>query len=608
MGNYRAKRQNDEENKTQDEINSDNNANTIKNAADVAMATKIPHAVLAGAIVKGADKLTGGKSTKVLGKVANNAFKMAPNGQMMQNTSNMLSESGVGDAIGTAANIKNNGLKGLNNNTSNQENSFNVQDEKGSNSEQKSGMNLFNGLKSKTSKINPDDIVGSLWKNMPKSLKIKIVIGGVAVLFICLICFTVFASDDIKNLSLTDKAQISSKGHSASSTELLGKLEELANYFIENAGEYNQGGSLQVPMVNHEVRKDCSGFVSAYMSYVSGADLFDGWTGAGTSSMSDTGGAWSKAAQESGWKLYTVSEIGDPSNLKPGDVLVQHFGGTNGHTEIFIDSTHTFGWGSRQTHYPLDKTIVSTGSGTFGDGYHSNYTLVYRYENIVEGTGSTSGQESQSANGWYVLLNPSHQIKNSTTSSNSSYNTERNSMYTFVSQVKSELVAKGYGVYVTPDSGNIDDGDGCWDSSDGAGSSGQWAKCGSKQVSAAINKHNDSKTIYLALHSNASNGNEYGPAVYYSTKSSGSNKLGQSLCNGIGAVYTSSYKGKGKLHPCLHSDTISEPGYYYTNGGQGNAVLIEIGFHDNSDNQTFIENSGTLLAKGIVDGLESYKN
>ena len=40
-----------------------NNANTIRNAADVAIATKNPYAVAGGAAVKAADKLTDGKST-----------------------------------------------------------------------------------------------------------------------------------------------------------------------------------------------------------------------------------------------------------------------------------------------------------------------------------------------------------------------------------------------------------------------------------------------------------------------------------------------------------------------------------------------------------------
>ena len=45
-----------------------NNANNIRNAADVAIASKNPYAMAAGAAVKAADKITGGKSTEALGK------------------------------------------------------------------------------------------------------------------------------------------------------------------------------------------------------------------------------------------------------------------------------------------------------------------------------------------------------------------------------------------------------------------------------------------------------------------------------------------------------------------------------------------------------------
>lgn len=82
------------------------NANNIRNAADVAMATKNPYAMAAGAIIKGADKLTGGKSTELLGKGMTKANKMSPGGRRIQNASNKLSESGASDAIGKAASMK----------------------------------------------------------------------------------------------------------------------------------------------------------------------------------------------------------------------------------------------------------------------------------------------------------------------------------------------------------------------------------------------------------------------------------------------------------------------------------------------------------------------
>ena len=61
-----------------------NNANNIRNAADVAIATKNPYAVAAGAAVKAADKITGGKSTEALGKGMTRANEMTPGGKRIQ--------------------------------------------------------------------------------------------------------------------------------------------------------------------------------------------------------------------------------------------------------------------------------------------------------------------------------------------------------------------------------------------------------------------------------------------------------------------------------------------------------------------------------------------
>ena len=88
-----------------------NNANNIRNAADVAIASKNPYAMAAGGAVKAADKITGGKSTEALGKAMTKANKMSPGGNKIQNASNKLSESGASDKIGKAAAMKN-GMSG----------------------------------------------------------------------------------------------------------------------------------------------------------------------------------------------------------------------------------------------------------------------------------------------------------------------------------------------------------------------------------------------------------------------------------------------------------------------------------------------------------------
>lgn len=92
---------------TQDERNIKNNTENLRNAADVAIATKNPYAMAAGAIVKAADKITGGKSTEFLGKTLNTANKITPGGKRLQKGLNDINESGVGDKVGQAARMKN---------------------------------------------------------------------------------------------------------------------------------------------------------------------------------------------------------------------------------------------------------------------------------------------------------------------------------------------------------------------------------------------------------------------------------------------------------------------------------------------------------------------
>lgn len=97
--------ENEQIQKSEDERSTENNANNLRNAANVAMQTKIPHAVAAGAIIKGADKLTGGKSSEAAGKIITKINKRIPMGKQIQETSNELNESGISDAIGAATSI-----------------------------------------------------------------------------------------------------------------------------------------------------------------------------------------------------------------------------------------------------------------------------------------------------------------------------------------------------------------------------------------------------------------------------------------------------------------------------------------------------------------------
>lgn len=92
---------------SKDERNIQNNANNLRNAADIAIATKNPYAMAAGAAVKAADKLTGGKSSELIGKSINTVNKIAPGGRKIQKLSNKLNESGASDVAGSVARAKN---------------------------------------------------------------------------------------------------------------------------------------------------------------------------------------------------------------------------------------------------------------------------------------------------------------------------------------------------------------------------------------------------------------------------------------------------------------------------------------------------------------------
>ena len=102
---YEANRSGDPE--LEKERNDANNANNIRNAADVAIASGNPYAAGAGLAVKGVDAVTGGKGSEIAGKALTNANKVVPGGKKLQDVSNDLSESGASDKIGKAASMYN---------------------------------------------------------------------------------------------------------------------------------------------------------------------------------------------------------------------------------------------------------------------------------------------------------------------------------------------------------------------------------------------------------------------------------------------------------------------------------------------------------------------
>ena len=206
MEKYKANRSNNVDDnideqppKSQDEINSENNANTIRNAAKVAKATKNPYAMAAGAAVEGLDKVTGGKSTEMLGKAMTKINKTAPGGKQVQDASNKLSESGVGDKIGKVADMKGGGASG----------SANAADKAGKATNASKSLNSSNSSSlsgSSNSFMSGNSFLSDNVMNFKMSpmLKIKLIGIGAAVFFIFCIIVAISGQKDQQNMAVTN--------------------------------------------------------------------------------------------------------------------------------------------------------------------------------------------------------------------------------------------------------------------------------------------------------------------------------------------------------------------------------------------------------------------
>lgn len=201
MGNYKARRSDnsnesvEEIPKTQEEIDNENNANLISNAADVAIATNIPYAVAAGYAVKGIDKITGGKASQGLGKVLTTATKSSPGGRQIQNLANQANESGLVDAVGQAASMSNGAQNG---------GKIDVKTDALKSANSSGGSSKGSSNSSNSSGIISNNIMPSF--GMGGGFKIKIAVVCIACIFmIFMTCFSVFAQKDQQNLALTNE-------------------------------------------------------------------------------------------------------------------------------------------------------------------------------------------------------------------------------------------------------------------------------------------------------------------------------------------------------------------------------------------------------------------
>ena len=103
---YRANRDGELDEELEIDRANNNNANDIRNAASIAIASKNPSAMLAGGTVKLADKLTDGKSTAALAKGLTKANKLMPGGRNIQDMLNGVNESGAGNAAPNSADLE----------------------------------------------------------------------------------------------------------------------------------------------------------------------------------------------------------------------------------------------------------------------------------------------------------------------------------------------------------------------------------------------------------------------------------------------------------------------------------------------------------------------
>lgn len=108
-----------EQKKAENKHNAQNNAKAIRTAAKVAEKSGEPHAAAVGKVINAADKVTGGKSTELLGHVANAGMKLAPTGKMAQNAINKAGDSGALDIANKATSLSNGKFSGANSKNNN---------------------------------------------------------------------------------------------------------------------------------------------------------------------------------------------------------------------------------------------------------------------------------------------------------------------------------------------------------------------------------------------------------------------------------------------------------------------------------------------------------
>lgn len=235
--------QNQQPQMSQNQRNVQNNANTIKNAADVAIASKNPYAMAAGTAVKMADKFSGGRASKELGKRMNTLNKIAPGGRKIQRASNMLAETGAGDAIGKAASMKSGGGGAAGSQSSSFANGVGGASSAAA-TKGKSAMDKTAADEEKEQEAK-ESVTGQFVARLPLKAKLVILLGIVPAF-----CFIMIFMAVVVNYVADEKAF----GVFAGSTAGDDDADSLRDELKEHRDEFGMGGEeLEVPVNSDEL-------------------------------------------------------------------------------------------------------------------------------------------------------------------------------------------------------------------------------------------------------------------------------------------------------------------------------------------------------------------
>lgn len=164
-----------------------------------------------------------------------------------------------------------------------------------------------------------------------------------------------------------------------------------------------------------------------------------------------------------------------------------------------------------------------------------------------------------------VYLSPSSQTNNVGVGN---YGTEAERMQQLSDKVKTKLKAKGHTVYGSDNSLTL-----------------------SQRITAS---NNAGVACHVALHSNAGGGT--GPEVWYYTSSSNGKRLAQNIIAEIEDV-----------SGCPTSRGIkASTSYAELKQTSAPAVIVEVAFHDNASDVSWIINKMDAIAQAIADGIAAF--